>query len=249
MVRMAVVLDLDGVVWLAAEPIPGSADAVARLRAAGHALAFVTNMSYGRRADVAAKLAAMGVDARDDVITSATAAGTLVEAGETVLICGGPGLVEAVEDRGARAVHDGDADAVVVGFDPDFDHRRMTAAATAVRRGARLLASNDDATYPTPSGPVPGGGAILASVEVASGVRAEVAGKPHAPICDLVRSHVGDAGVVVGDRPETDGRFAVALGFRFALVLSGVTVEEDLPVSPTPDLVAADLATLVTQLT
>lgn len=244
MVPVAVVLDLDGVLWLGDEPIRGSADAVARLRAAGHALAFVTNMSYGRRADVVGRLAAMGIDARDDVITSATAAGTLVEPGETVLVCGGPGLVEAVEDRGARAVHDGDADAVVVGFDPDFDHRRMTVATTAVRRGARLLASNDDATYPTPSGPVPGAGAILASIEVASGARAEVAGKPHAPMCDLVRRHVGGAGVVVGDRPETDGRFAVALGFRFALVLSGVTGEDDLPVSPAPDLVAADLATV-----
>jgi 4-nitrophenyl phosphatase len=162
-----------------------------------------------------------------------------------VLVCGGPGLVEAVEDRGARAVPDGDADAVVVGFDPGFDHARMTAASTAVRRGARLLASNDDATYPTPAGLVPGGGAILASIEVATGVKAVVAGKPHPPICDLVRAHVGDTGIVVGDRPDTDGRFALALGFRFALVLSGVTAEADLPVTPEPDLVAADLERLV----
>jgi 4-nitrophenyl phosphatase len=249
MVDMAVVLDLDGVLWLGDQPIPGSADAVARLRAAGHAVAFVTNNSYGRRADVATKLAEMGVDAGDDVITSAMAAGTLVEPGETVLVCGGPGLVEAVEDRGAYAVDEGDADVVVVGYDPAFDHRRMTVAATAVRRGARLLASNDDATYPTPSGPIPGGGAILASIEVASGARAVVAGKPHLPMCTLVHHHVGGDGVVVGDRPETDGRFAEALGFRFGLVLSGVTGERDLPVSPSPDLVAVDLAELAAELT
>ncbi|HKH24029.1 MAG TPA: HAD hydrolase-like protein, partial [Acidimicrobiales bacterium] len=55
----------------------------------------------------------------------------------------------------------------------------------------------------------------------------------------------GDEGTVVGDRPETDGAFAAALGYRFALVLSGVTGEADLPVEPAPDVVAASLADLV----
>lgn len=242
---MGWVLDLDGVVWLADRPIPGSAEAVARLRAAGEPVAFVTNMSYGRRRDVAAKLAAMGIDPAESVVTSAMAAATLVAAGERVLVVGGPGLVEEVEARGATVVRAGDADAVLVGYDPAFDYAAMTAAATAVRRGARLLASNDDATYPTPDGPLPGGGAILASIERACGCTATVAGKPHRPMRDLVRGLVGDRGVVVGDRPETDGAFARALGFAFALVLSGVTRPGDPPAGPVPDLVGADLATVV----
>jgi 4-nitrophenyl phosphatase len=114
-----------------------------------------------------------------------------------------------------------------------------------VRDGARLLATNDDATYPTPDGLIPGGGAILAGVSTAAGVAPEVAGKPHRPMAALVRDRVGDEGVMVGDRPDTDGRFAVALGYRFALVLSGVTTT--LPVEPAPDSVAVDLATLVDQ--
>ena len=73
----------------------------------------------------------------------------------------------------------------------------------------------------------------------------EVAGKPYQAMADLVRARVGAHGVMVGDRADTDGRFALALGYRFALVLSGVTT--DLPVLPEPDLVAADLAGLVDQ--
>lgn len=245
---VAWVLDLDGVVWLAAEPIPGATEAVARLRAAGERVLFVTNNSSQRLADQEAKLAAMGVAADGDVVTSAMAAARLVERGERALVCGGAGVREALVARGAVAVDDGDADVVVVGLHTDFSYDRMRAASTAVRRGARLIGTNDDATYPTPEGPIPGNGAILASVVVASGATPVVAGKPHQPMADLIREQVGGDGIVVGDRPDTDGRFAATLGFRFGLVLSGVTTELDLPVEPAPDEVAPDLLTLVERL-
>ena len=249
---MAWVLDLDGVVWLADDPIPGSSDAVADLRAAGEPVAFVTNNSYSPRADVAAKLERHGIDPGDDVVTSAMAAAGLVEAGERALVCGGPGITEALHARDVDTVDAGDGsslgapvDVVVVGYHRQFDYGRLTAAATAVRRGARLVGTNDDATYPTPDGPIPGGGSILAAVVTAAGVPAAVAGKPYRPMADLVAVHVGSSGIVVGDRPDTDGRFAVTLGFAFGLVLSGVTRSSDLPVDPTPTVVADDLASLV----
>lgn len=246
---MGWVLDLDGVVWLADTPIAGAARAIAELQASGEALAFVTNNSYGRRSDVVAKLARHGIDAGGMVLTSAMAVAEIVEPDESVLVCGGPGVVEALVLRGCRVVTDGDddegVDAVVVGYDPGFDYARMSAAARAVRRGARLLATNTDATYPTPTGPVPGAGSILASIVTASGSSPAVAGKPHPPMANLVRSMLGGEGTVVGDRPETDGAFARELGYRFALVLSGVTSADDLPVEPEPDEVAADLARLV----
>lgn len=169
----------------------------------------------------------------------------LVEAGERVLCCSGPGVVEEVTARGARVVDEGPCDAVIVGFHTDFDYDRLRRASLAVRAGARLLASNDDATYPTPTGLWPGGGALLAAVETASGQRAAVAGKPHEPVAALVRERLGADGIVVGDRADTDGAFAVTLGYRFGLVLSGVTTEADLPVDPEPAVVAADLAELV----
>lgn len=247
-------LDLDGVVWLADEPIAGAADAVALLRAAGEHVGFVTNFSFGRRDDIAAKLERHGIEAADGVITSAMAAAALVEPGAKALVCAGPGVVDELHRRDVETIDASDrsaltasVDVVVVGYHPSFDYERMTAAATAVRRGARLLGTNDDATYPTAAGPVPGGGALLASIAVAAGVTAEIAGKPHAPIAQIVRERLGPDGVMVGDRPDTDGRFAVTLGWRFALVLSGVTSGSDLPVEPPPDLVGDTLFSLVSE--
>ena len=97
----------------------------------------------------------------------------------------------------------------------------------------------------TPDGPIPGTGAILASIVRASGATPVVAGKPNRPMVEHLQRRLGHGGIMVGDRPDTDGRFAVALDYDFGLVLSGVTTAEDLPVEPAPALVAADLASLV----
>jgi 4-nitrophenyl phosphatase len=148
-------------------------------------------------------------------------------------------------------VDDGPADVVMVGFHRNFDYDRLRRAATAVRRGARLIGTNDDPVYPTPDGPIPGGGAILAAVQTAAGVEPLIAGKPHDAMADLVRATVGDAAavgaVMVGDRPDTDGLFAARLGCRFALVWSGVTSPGDV-VDPRPDLDGADLSEIADHL-
>jgi HAD superfamily hydrolase (TIGR01450 family) len=248
-----VLCDLDGVVWLARRAIPGSPGAVAALRSVGCRVLFVTNNSAALLADQEEALAAIGIEARGEVVTSAQAAALLVTPGERVLACAGPGVVEALEARGAVVTPGGEADgsydAVVVGLHLDFDYVRLRAAATAVRQGARLIGTNDDATFPTPDGPIPGGGSILAAVATAAGVVPEVAGKPHQPMVELVQSMVPEivvdprALLMVGDRPSTDGRFAARLGGRFALVRSGVTLPGDpAGLEPSPDLDAPDLA-------
>lgn len=246
----AVLCDLDGVVWLAHVPIPGSVEAVASLRRAGHRVIFVTNNSSGRRVDQEAALASIGIPAEGDVLTSAMAAARLLGSGERAVVLGGPGIVDELSRRDvevvpADAIDEGaDVDAVIVGFHRHFEYEAMRRAATAVRRGARLIGTNDDATYPTPGGPIPGGGAILAAVATAAGVAPDVAGKPHDPMVRLVHEELGSAmtrAVMVGDRPSTDGLFAQAVGCRFALVLSGVTADAD-AVRPVPDIVAPDLS-------
>jgi HAD superfamily hydrolase (TIGR01450 family) len=251
--RFPVLCDLDGVVWLSHRPIPGSVEAIGRLRAAGHRVLFVTNNSSAVVGDQEAALESIGIPAAGDVLTSAQAAAVLIEPGSVVHVCGGPGVREAVERRGATVLTDDTirADAVIVGFHRDFDYDGMRRAVAQVRRGARLIGTNDDATYPTPDGVIPGGGAILAAVATGAETVPVIAGKPHQPAAELVRGVVGDAAavaaVMVGDRPSTDGGFARTLGCRFALVHSGVTAAGDL-VEPTPDLVGANLAAIVDQL-
>jgi 4-nitrophenyl phosphatase len=243
------ILDLDGVVWLTEQPIAGAAEAVAELRRRGEQVVFVTNNSSVTIAEQEAKLAAHGIPPEGGLVTSAQVAAELVAPGERVLCAGGPGLAEALEARGAVVVRNDGTDidpvgAVVVGFHRDFDYERLRVAAGAVRAGARLLASNDDATYPTADGVIPGGGSILAAIERASGVDAVVAGKPYRPMVDHLLGRFGAEGTVVGDRPDTDGGLAHAMGWRFALVLSGVTTDAT-GVDPTPDVVAPSLAALV----
>lgn len=245
---MTWLLDLDGVVWLAEDPIPGSADAIARLRSRGQRVVFLTNNSSATVAEYLAKLERCGVPTTaDELITSAQAAASLVEPGETALVCAGPGVGEALRARGVTTVRDGPADAVVVGWHRDFDFSRLTAAFDAIVAGARLIGTNDDATYPTPDGPLPGGGSILAAVAYASGVEPVVAGKPFTPIVDLLHARVDDAEIMVGDRPTTDGLLAHRLGIDFGLVLSGVTARDAIPSEPPTAFVADDLAALVDQ--
>lgn len=244
---MAWVIDLDGVVWLGQRAIPGSADAVARLRAEGYRVVFVTNNSEARLGDQEAKLAEVGIEAEGDVITSALAAASILEPGSTALACAGPGVREAVEARDITVRDEGPVDAVVVGFHHDFDYEKLRAAHRAVWQGARFVGTNADPTYPTPDGPIPGAGSILAAVATAAGIEPEVAGKPFPPMAALVRALAGDGPhMLVGDRPSTDGLLAAELGARFGLVLTGVTAAEQLEGQElAPDRIADDLVAMV----
>ena len=236
-----ILCDLDGVVWLMHQPIVGSVNAIRLLKNAGHRVLFVTNNSYSVISDQENALAKIGIDAHNDVVTSSQAAGALLRKGERVLLGGGPGAVEAVKNAGAVLAGrsddqtdseiDQEVDTVMVGFHPSFDYRGLTRLSHAVRNGARLIATNDDATYPTPRGLIPGGGSILASVVAASGVEPIIAGKPHQPMADLVRQVLGVTDLsdawMVGDRPSTDGLFAQTVGCKFAQVLTGISSLKD----------------------
>ena len=239
-------LDLDGVLWRGKTPIPGSAEAVERLRAAGHRIGFLTNNSYVTVADQVEKLNAMGVPAEaDDIYTSSQAAARLLEPGSSAFVVGGPGIAEALEARGVEARPGGEpVDAVVVGFDPTFDFEKLKSAFAAVRSGARLVATNDDATFPTADGEIPGGGSIVAAVAYATGVKPVIAGKPNEPAARLLSERLGTIAWLIGDRPDTDGGMAVSLGARFGLVLSGVTETAE-GADPEPDEIAADLTSII----
>lgn len=237
--------------YVADNPIPGAIEKVRDLREQGVQVVFCTNNSRPTIAEYRAKLGGMGLDVTpDDLVTSAVVTGEVLaerETGGTAMVIGGAGVREAVMKAGLEIVHPPahDVDLVVVGWDLDYTYEKMKRATLAVTKGARLIATNSDAAYPAPEGLWPGTGAIVASIERATGVTAEVMGKPHAPMMDAVARRLDGCEhiAMVGDRPETDLAGGRARGWMTILVLSGVTASPN-GVEPIPDLVLGSLADL-----
>ncbi len=233
-------LDLDGVLYRATEPIEGAADAVADLRRRGVRPAFVTNNSSRTPEKVAEKLRDMGfeVDARE-VVSSAVVTADLLAArgGGSAYVIGETGIREALR-RAGLTVLDGDdpgsADYVVVGVDTDVTYARLRTAALLVQRGSTLVATNADASYPAPDGMWPGAGALLAVITLTTGREADqIVGKPEPPLmrAALERSG-GNRPLVVGDRLDTDISGAASVGWDSLLVFTGVSKPADLLSAP-----------------
>jgi glycerol-1-phosphatase len=253
----AFLLDLDGVVYRGDDPIPGASEAIEDLRRRGRRVVFITNNSAPTPQAVVATLESMGVSASpDDVVSSAQAAVPLVRdqvgAEGTVFAIGEEGVRSALE-RGGMKLVDGSAesaDAVVVGWDRRADYQKLRVASVLVQRGARLVATNTDASYPAPGGELwPGTGALLAVIEKTTGAKAMVAGKPHPPLFRAALERAGTSNaLVIGDRLETDVAGAAAAGLDAALVLTGAaTVSDVLDNEPIPVAVLDDLGQLFTE--
>jgi glycerol 3-phosphatase-2 len=244
--------DLDGVLYRGASPIPHAAEALVRLRAAGRGIAFVTNNSSATPESVAERLGAVGIPADPaEIETSAlTTAGLLADRGVgTAFVVGEAGIRRALGDAGIRLVEDDDggAEAVIVGLDRDVSYGTLRTASVLVQRGAALIATNADASFPAADGQDwPGAGALLAAIETTTGTRAEVVGKPNAPILRAALARAGGGTpLVVGDRLDTDVAGAQRLGWDSLLVLTGVTGRSDLSASGfTPTFVGEDLREL-----
>ena len=252
----AALLDLDGVVYIGPDVVPGAAEALAAVRAGGMALRFVTNNASRPPQLVAEHLTRLGVPATpDEVVTSAQVAAALLAkrfpAGSGVLVIGAEGLREAVRAEGlvpVESVDDGPV-AVVQGFGPDVGWRRLAEASRAVRSGLFWMATNLDLTVPTPFGPAPGNGSLVRAVAEAAGRGPDdVAGKPRPGAFREAAEKAGSTSpLVVGDRLDTDLEGARAAGIPGLLVLTGVTgVTELLAARPEerPDHVGRDLWSL-----
>jgi len=249
-------LDLDGVVYSGPQAIDGAPEALARAREAGLRLAFVTNNASRSPSAVAEHLNRLGVPARSsDVVTSAQAAATVIAdrfpPGSAVLVAGSNGLRIALRERGLRPVSLA-ADrpvAVVQGFVPGINYELLAEAGVAVRDGAFYVATNSDSTLPTPRGPQPGNGSLLAVIITATGVQPVVAGKPQTPLhAEAVARTDARRPLVVGDRLDTDIEGAVRGGADSMLVLTGVTSPKGAVLArpgQRPTYVAADLGGLV----
>ena len=248
-------LDLDGVVYIGGQAVPGAADWLAKARAAGQRLAFITNNASRPPGAVAEHLQELGIEAGpDDVVTSAQAAARVLRErygeGAPVALLGGPGLDEALRAEGLLPVGVGeDAVAVVSGYGPEVLWRSVMRAAVLVRDGLPWVASNTDLTIPTSFGTAPGHGVLVKLLSDFSGVRPEVAGKPERPLIDeTVRRVGGQRPLMVGDRLDTDIDGAVNAGCDSLLVMTGVTDLAQLvavPAGHRPTYLAPDLSGLL----
>ncbi|WP_030907954.1 HAD hydrolase-like protein [Streptomyces sp. NRRL F-5126] len=225
-------LDLDGVVYRGGDAVPHAVDALAAARKAGMRLAYVTNNALRPPGAVAAHLTELGVPAEaEDVITSAQAVARLIAdrlpEGAKVLVIGGEGLRLALRERGLTPVDRADDEPVAVaqGYGgPDMVWRRFWEASAAINRGALWFASNTDLTIPSPLGIVPGNGAAVEVVRIATGAEPEVAGKPLPPMHRETILRTGARRpLVVGDRLDTDIEGAFRGQVDSLLVLTGVT--------------------------
>jgi glycerol-1-phosphatase len=249
-------LDLDGVVYIGQDAVTGAAAALAAARARGMRLAFVTNNAARPPNAVAAHLSALGIPATAaEVITSAQAAAHYLAErlppASRVLVVGTTGLVEALSERGLVPVSSANDDpqAVVQGYSPDTNWRMLAEGAVAIRRGLLWVATNLDATVPSPRGPLPGNGSLVAALRHATGATPVSTGKPDPT---MHRESVERSGarrpLVVGDRLDTDIAGANAVGSASLVVLTGVTSAADLLSAPSayrPGYIARDLGGLL----
>jgi HAD superfamily hydrolase (TIGR01450 family) len=252
-----VIFDLDGVVYIGTEAVPGAAEAIQSLVAHGTAVAYATNNASRRVSEVAALLGSLGVPARDDEVMTSGRASALFLAGELpsasrVLPVGAPALAEEFAAVGLIPVCTAQDKpvAVVQGYGPQVGWPRLAEACVAIRAGARWVATNTDATMPSSRGPVPGNGSLVAAVSTAlGGARPHtVIGKPE-PVLLTTAAHerAAQRPLVVGDRLDTDIEGARRAGMDSLLVLTGVTTPAELLAAPPhqrPTHVAAGIAAL-----
>jgi 4-nitrophenyl phosphatase len=244
--------DLDGVLYRGVVPVPHAVHTLAALREAGARMVFLTNNSSRTPEQVADKLTGIGISAEPgEVETSALATAELLagRGGGTAFVVGQEGVRRALADAGI-VVLDGEPDRVdhvVVGVDVEATYAKLRTACVLVERGARLVATNPDRSFPVPGALWPGAGALLAVVTETTGARAEVVGKPFAPLFEAASRRAGAARpLVIGDRLDTDIAGADALGWDSLLVLTGVSTRADLDGSEVrPTFVASDLRELL----
>jgi glycerol-1-phosphatase len=252
-------VDLDGVVWIGREPVPGAAETLRALLAEGKQLVFVTNNPGKPPESYAKRLQSMGVEVGPERIVTAgmVAARMAAEAagaGGGAFVIGAAPLREMVAATGTTLLvgeAGREADAVVVSGHRDFDYAELLTAKLALDRGAALIATSHDPTMPMPGGEWPGTGSILAAVETASGRRAEIAGKPERHLFEMALAALGASAApprvaMIGDRVSSDIEGGRRAGLATILVLSGTSDRATAATAePRPDHVVDDLAGLL----
>lgn len=236
----AALFDLDGVVYLGPEPVPGAVEGLAELRARQVRLGFVTNNAGRSPLAVVEHLRELGIEATtSDVVTSAQASARQMAAdlnpGSLVYVCGAQALADEIAGVGLVPVWDLETQphAVAQGYDPQMSQPRLDQASFAIQRGARWYATNTDTTRPTDQGMVPGAGTQIAAVRTVVADDPIVAGKPSPPLLlETTRRLQARRPIFVGDRIDTDIQGARAVEMDSLFVLTGAHGKHDLAEAP-----------------
>ncbi|MCX2727440.1 HAD-IIA family hydrolase [Thermomicrobium sp. 4228-Ro] len=202
-------LDLDGVVYVGDQVLPGVHEALAALRRAGKQLRFLTNDPRPTREQLVARLQRLGIEARvEEVVTCGWATARFLAARgiRSAFVVGSAGLAEELERAGIAVARDGLPEAVVVGADERMSFLDVVQGAVLVQRGALFVATNADASYPMPIGTVPATGAVVCAIHLAAQRRPLIVGKPEPLMFQLALETLppGSRALVVGDRVESD---------------------------------------------
>lgn len=250
----ALLIDLDGTVYRGKEVVPGAAEEIAKARAKGLGIRFVTNNASRSPQAVADHLVELGFDTSIDEVSTSAQAGAAMLAERlpkrtTVLVLGTKALEAEVLKRGLIPTNEAEgATAVLQGLSMDLGWRELAEAAVAIRNGALWVACNVDATLPTERGLLPGNGSLVAALKTATGQEPLVAGKPATPLLQQAAKELqSNRPLVIGDRLDTDILGAVNAGMDSLLVLTGVSTEQEaqaLPEDRRPTYVGADLSVL-----
>jgi 4-nitrophenyl phosphatase len=252
--KLRLLVDLDGVLYRGDAPLPGVPEFFEWARAEGHEYMLVTNNSLRTQAEVAARLAPMGLHVEPErIVTSAIATRewllTQAPEGARVQVLGGPGLLQALFYPGSPFTPDWQRpEWLAVGQDLDVTYHKLAAACLAIQRGARFVLTNPDTSLPTEAGLTPGAGAWATVIGLVTGARPVVIGKPETGILDMALKLLPPEGevVVVGDRLDTDVLAGRRLGATTVLVLTGVSTRAEAESAEVrPDYIFQDLPQMV----
>jgi HAD superfamily hydrolase (TIGR01457 family) len=242
-------LDLDGTFYLGDKIFPWSLDFVDTVRSQGKNFIFVTNNSSRHGRYYVEKIRKMGVDISDDqVFTSGEA--TIYHLlkynyPKKVFLMGTPDLEEEFQEAGFELTAD-EAELVVLGFDMTLTYEKLRTACDLLRKGIPFIATHPDINCPTPTGPIPDAGSMIALIKASTGLEPKIIGKPYPEMVEALRAKYGledpETVAMVGDRLYTDIAMGKAAGIKSILVLSGETQLSDLEGSTfQPDFVVDNL--------
>ncbi|WP_155851813.1 HAD-IIA family hydrolase [Chitinivibrio alkaliphilus] len=248
-----IVSDMDGVIYRGGRIIPGAQEFVDRLISADIPFLFLTNNSEQTPIDLRLKMEKLGIKhlSEHNFITSAMATAMFLKqqtSQATVYVIGGGGLINELYNVGF-SISESNPDYVVVGKTQNFSYEMMKTAVRLIRGGAKFIGTNPDMIDPTEDGVEPACGAILASIESACGRAPYIVGKPNSLMMALATKklglHTSDT-MMIGDRMDTDILGGMEAGMNTALVLSGVTSQEDLALFPySPDAIYSSVGEVV----